>query len=103
MSVRSCANVFSLPDDFGSCSATTARSSSPRASCCSQSASEPTVSRSSAGIDGADVDQLVDALRAQLLGGHGSDAPQRIDRQSLQERFDASGRDDRQPIRLLPS
>ena len=48
---------------------------SPRASCCSQSASEPTASRSSAGIGGAHVHQLLDAARAQLARGHRARRP----------------------------
>ena len=60
----------------------------PLASCRSQSARLPTVSRSSSQVGGADVDQPLDAARAQLARRDRADAPQRIDRQLLQERFD---------------
>ena len=56
-----------------------------------------------AGIDVAHVDQPFDAVRAQLSGGDRPDAPQRVDRQLLQERFDALRADDRQAVRLLPA
>ena len=38
-----------------------------------------------------------------LRSRHRADAPQRVDRKALQKALDAFGRDDRQPVRLLPA
>ena len=75
MSVRSSGYVFSEPDDFGSLSATTGRSSMPFASCLSQSAMLPTASRSMPSSMRAHVDESIDAPRAQLPGRDGPDTP----------------------------
>ena len=53
-------------------------------------------------VDRADVNQSFDAARAQLPRGHRTDAPQRINRQTLQKAFDPLRRDDRQTVGLLP-
>ena len=49
------------------------------------------------------IDELRDAYGAQLLRGHRADAPERLDRQLLQEALDALGRDDGEPVGLFPA
>ena len=54
-------------------------------------------------IDLADIDELLDADRAQFLRGDRADAPERFHRQLLQEPLDALGRDHGQAVGLLPA
>ena len=103
MSVRSSGYVFSEPDDLGSLSATTGRSSiavrellQPVGHAAHRLAQRLLVNR-------AYVDEPVDAPRAQPLRRHGPDAPQRLNGQTLQKRLDAIGSDDGETIGLLPS
>ena len=102
-SVRSVSKVFSLPDDFGSCSDTTARSSSPNAIRVSQSAFEPTASRSTAGSAERTSTSLAIPRSLSSLRGHRPDAPERFDGKALEERLDALGRDHGEAVRLLPA
>ena len=62
----------------------------------------PTAARSTAGSAVRTSTSRVDAALAQPRRRHRPDAPQRVDRQLLQERLDALGRDHRQAVRLAP-
>jgi cyclophilin family peptidyl-prolyl cis-trans isomerase len=53
-------------------------------------------------VGGPDVDETFDAAIAEPRGGDRADAPERIDGQLLQERFDTFGRDHREPVGLPP-
>ena len=95
-------NVFSVPDDFGSRD----RLDRPIVDAVGQLAQPvgAAADRRSqhGGIGGADVDEPLDAALAQPRRGHRADAPQRVDRQPLEELLDAFGRDDGQAVGLLP-
>ena len=54
-------------------------------------------------FDRTNVHYPLDPAGAQLAGGDGSHAPQRIDRKLLQKWFDAIGMNHREAIRLLPA
>ena len=54
------------------------------------------------GVGPADVDEALEADAPQARGGDRAHAPQRVDRQPLQERLDAFGRHDGEPVGLLP-
>ncbi len=54
------------------------------------------------GIGRAHVDELVDAALAEARGRDGPDAPQRVNRQFLQEVLHAFGGNHRQAVRLAP-
>ena len=92
----------SLDDDFDGRFGSTGRSSSPCASLSSQSGHAADGGAQHRRIGGAHVDERVDAALAQPLRRDRPDAPERIDRQLLQERLDALGRDHGQAVRLLP-
>ena len=102
MSVRSSENVFSVPDDF----AALVRLDRPIVDAVGEVAQPVGMAADGLAqhrrIGGAHVDEPLDAALAQPLRGHRADAPQRVDRQLLQELLDALGRDHRQAVGLLP-
>src|SRR6185295_17860972 len=55
------------------------------------------------GIERPKVDQPLHAAVPQFPGGDRAYAPERVDRQLLQERLDAIGADDGEPVWLLPT
>ena len=75
----------------------------PLASCRSQSARLPTVSRSSCGSAARTSTSRSMPRARSLRRRHRADAPQRVDRQLLQERLDPLRADHRQAVGLLPA
>ena len=75
----------------------------PSASCRSQSALAADGSRSTVGSAVRTSTSRSMPRSRSRCGGHRPDAPQRVDRQLLQKRLDALGRDHRQAVRLLPA
>ena len=100
-SSTSTSNVSSAPIERSGSSGTTARGSCPLASACRWPATPSPSARASAGSGSAARSPTVRRPRAaQVARGALADAPQRPDRQRLQERPNAVGRHDEQPVRL---
>ena len=93
--------MFSEPDDFASRFGSTGAVVDAVGELAQPVGEAADGSRSSSQVGGAHVDEPLDAARAQLLRGDRADAPQRVDRQLLQELLDALGRDHGQPVGLF--
>ena len=93
----------SEPADFDGRFGSTGRSSRPCARSISQSARLPTTASRSAAERLRTSTSFSMPCSRSLRGRHRADAPQRVDRQALQEALDPLGRDHGQAVRLLPA